>query len=309
MKSIHTLCPYLAVPLSLCHKVNGEHILASALGTPESFKIDADESENQRLNVELDVPILRSKLLQLLAIANGVISRSGKDFVVLSGALPSGHEVRVKLAPGTAEFSTPNPVDKDPISGKVTGIKGFDHEVKYLADKVLVGMRRRGLEVETSVPQLIDSTTKVSMELNLNLLLRFMCRTAYLMTVATLGDAAISSQSGVQYRRAINSTDLTHDNLLEIGIGGGFLDLPNHPIQFTNPHKGGHTLACVTMSDLMVSHVVLFNNFVATFITPNPNSDSEEHQSLVFFIDPAKRTYSKTDFQSEFLAMRAKVVE
>jgi hypothetical protein len=125
MKSIHTLCPYLAIPLSECPEVNGEHILASALGTPESFKIDADASENQRLNVELDAPMPRSEMLQLLAVSAGVVSRIDKDHVVLTGALPSGDTARVKLAPGSAEFSLPHPVEKDQASGLVTGVKGF----------------------------------------------------------------------------------------------------------------------------------------------------------------------------------------
>ena len=125
MESTHTLCPYLAIPLSECKSVNGEHILASALGTPESFKIDADASENQRLNIELDVPMLRSEMLQLLAVSAGVVSRSDKDHVVLTGALPTGDTARVRLAPGSAEFSLPYPVEKDPTSGLVTGVKGF----------------------------------------------------------------------------------------------------------------------------------------------------------------------------------------
>ncbi|MBU2122961.1 MAG: hypothetical protein KJ999_21305 [Gammaproteobacteria bacterium] len=308
MKSIHTLCPYLAIPLSECKKVNGEHILASALGTPESFKIDADASENQRLNVELDAPMMHSEMLQLLAVANGVVSRTDKDHVVLTGALPSGDAARLKLAPGSAEFSLPFPVEKDPTSGLVTGVKGFGSEAQELADKVLKGMEKRGLQVEVSEPRSIDSNMKFSMEVDLNHLLRFMCRTAYLMTVATLGDAAIASPSGEQYRRAINTIGLTGDTLLEIGIEGRFLDAPMHPIQFANPHQGGHTLACVPLAGKLVTYVVLFGVFHATFITPNPCARNVEPQSLVFFIDPATKACTRSDFVAELNASRVKIV-
>ena len=306
MESTHTLCPYLAIPLSECKSVNGEHILASALGTPESFKIDADASENQRLNIELDVPMLRSEMLQLLAVSAGVVSRSDKDHVVLTGALPTGDTARVRLAPGSAEFSLPYPVEKDPTSGLVTGVKGFGPDAKELADKVLKGMEKRGLKVQASEPQPIDSAMKISLEMDLNLLLRFMCRTAYLMTVATLGDTAITSQSGERYRHAINTVGLTRDTLIEIGIGGLFLDPPRHPIQFANPHHNGHTLACVPLAGMMVSHVVLFGVFHASFITANPCREAEEPNSLVFFIDPATKACTRSDLLSELAASKVK---
>lgn len=307
MKSTHTLCPYKAIPLSECPQVNGEHILASALGTPESFKINADASENQRLNVELDVPMLRSEMLQLLAVSAGAVSRSDKDHVVLTGALPSGDTARVKLAPGSAVFSLPRPVEKDPASGLVTAVKGFGPEAKELADKVLKGMEKRGLQVEASEPQPIDSTMKISMELDLNLLLRFLCRTAYLVTVATLGDTAIASRSGEQYRRAINTVGMTRDSLIEIGIGGRFLDPPRHPIQFANPHPKGHTLACVPLADKMISHVVLFGVFHATFITDNPCAHDAKPHSLVFYIDPGTKACTKSDLVTELNASRVKI--
>lgn len=306
MKSIHTLCPYLAVPLSQRPDVNGEHILASALGTPESFKIDADAAENQRLNVELDVPMLRSEMLQLLAVANGVISRSDKDFVVLSGTLPNGDAARVKLSPRNAEFTLAYPVEVDPKSGQVKVVKGFGPQAQSLANQVLKKYQKRGLQVEASEPLSMPSDMKFSMDVDLNLLLRFMCRTAYLMTVATLGDAAIDSPSGEQYRRAINTTGLTRDTLREIGIEGLFLDPPRHPIQFANPHPGGHTLACVPLARKMVSHVVLFDVFHATFITPNPCPDHDEAKSLVFYIDPATKASNRSDFMSELSAARIK---
>lgn len=166
--------------------------------------------------------MLRSEILQLLAVSAGVVPRSDKDHVVLTGALPTGDTARVKLAPGSAEFSLPYPVEKDPTSGLVTGVKSFGPDAKELADKVLKGMEKRGFQVQASEPQPIDSTMEISLVMYLNLMLRFLCRTACLMTVATLGDIAIASQSEEQYRRATNTVGLTRDTLIEIGIGGTF---------------------------------------------------------------------------------------
>lgn len=306
MKSIHTLCPYLATPLSACPSVNGEHILASALGTPDSFVLQCDESENQRLNVELDVPTLRMEMLQLLAVANGAVSRSGKDSVTLAGTLPNGDAAKVKLSIAGAQFNVARPVETHPITGLVSAVKGFGPQAQQRAAEVVTQYRRKGIQVEVSVPQPQPSDVKVSVELDLNLLLRFMIRSAYLMTVATLGDAAIALVSGEQYRRAINTSGLTHDSLLEIGIGGGMAEPSDNPLQFANPYPGGHTLACSAMGELMLSHVVLFSAFYGTFITPNPCPN--DPQSLVFYIDPATKRCTSSDVVTELTAGRVKAL-
>ncbi len=159
LKSIHTLCPYLVVPLIQCAEVNGEHILASALGTPESFKLDTDASENQRLNIELDVPMLKNEMIQLLAVARGVTSRSGKDFVVLNGVLGNGDKARLKLTPEKAEFSILSPVETDPQSGMVLAVKGFGSEAKTHADEVIKKYKKKGVDLDWLTPPIHEACT------------------------------------------------------------------------------------------------------------------------------------------------------
>ncbi len=142
--------------------------------------------------------------------------------------------------------------------------------------------------------------------LDTNLLLRFMCRTSYLMSVATLGDAAIASTSGERYRCAINTTGLNPEMLKEIGIVGLSGDPALHPFQFSNPYHGGHTLACVPMGEMMLTYVALFGVFHSSFITPNPAYFEHEYQSLVFYINPSTKECSRSDFLTEFTANRAK---
>lgn len=304
MNITNTLCPYLAKPLSECAKVNGEHILASALGTPDSFVLQCDESENQRLNVELDVPTLRMEMLQLLAVASGAVSRSGKDSVTLTGTLRNGDAVKVKLSPDGAQFNVAVPVETHPQTGLVSAVKGFGPQAQHRAAEVINRYRNKGLQVTASEPQTLPSVVEASMTLDLNLLLRFMCRSAYLMTVATLGDAAIASVSGDQYRRAINTAGMTHGTLLDIGIGGVMAEPSKHPLQFANPYQGGHTLACAAMTEMMVSHVVLFGVFYATFITQNPCPD--DPQSRIFYIDPATKACISSEVAAEMAAGRFK---
>lgn len=306
MKSMHTLCPYLATPLSECPSINGEHILASALGTPDSFVLQCDESENQRLNVDLDAPALRMEVLQLLAVANGVVSRSGKDSVTLTGTLPNGDAAKVRLSTAGAQFTIARPVETHPITGLVSAVKGFGPQAQQRASEVVKQYRRKGIQVELSEPQPQPSDVKVSAALDLNLLLRFMIRSAYLVTVAALGDVAIDSVSGAQYRRAINTTGLTHDALLQIGIGGGMTEPSDNPLLFANPYPGGHTLACSAMGELMLSHVVLFSTLYSTFITHNPCPDVP--QSRVFYIEPATKRCTTSDVMAEMTAGRVKTL-
>jgi hypothetical protein len=169
MKFKNTLCPYSQVALKRCANVNQEHILGSALGGPDGLVIRCEEAHNQRLNVELDVP-----------------------------AMPNGDPAKVTLSPNGARFTATKPVDIDPTTGLVRGVTGFGNEAQHRAEEVIARYRSKGLHLQASEPQTLPSVVKVSATLDGNLLLRLMCRTAYLMTVATLGDVAIISDSGEQ---------------------------------------------------------------------------------------------------------------
>ena len=77
---------------------------------------------------------------------------------------------------------------------------------------------------------------------------------------------------------------------------------------FPSLHRqhNGHTLACVPLAGMMVSHVVLFGVFHASFITANPCREAEEPNSLVFFVDPATKACTRSDLLSELAASRVK---
>lgn len=124
------------------------------------------------------------------------------------------------------------------------------------------------------------------------------------MTVATLGNVAIISDSGEQYLRAINTKGMNRDTLADSFIGAIQAEPSRHPLTFQNPYPGGHTLACLATHDCLLSHVVLFGVFYATFITRNPSGYGGD--SRVFFINPASREYNASDFSCEVAAGRIK---
>ena len=56
-------------------------------------------------------------------------------------------------------------------------------------------------------------------------------------------------------------------------IGAIQAEPSQHPLTFENPYPGGHTLACLATHDSLLSHVVLFGVFYATF-TPGCSSST-----------------------------------
>ncbi len=105
-----------------------------------------------------------------------------------------------------------------------------------------------------------------------------------------------------QYLRAINTKGMTRDTLTDNFIGAIQAEPSQHPLTFENPYAGGHTLACLATHDSLLSHVVLFGVFYATFITRNPSGYGGD--SRVFFINPASRDYKASDFVKEANAGR-----
>ena len=95
---------------------------------------------------------------------------------------------------------------------------------------------------------------------------------------------------------------MTRDTLTDNFIGAIQAEPSQHPLTFENPYAGGHTLACLATHDSLLSHVVLFGVFYATFITRNPSGYGGD--SRVFFINPASRDYKASDFVKEANAGR-----
>jgi hypothetical protein len=97
---------------------------------------------------------------------------------------------------------------------------------------------------------------------------------------------------------------MTRDTLADNFIGAIQAEPSQHPLTFANPYPGGHTLACLATHDSLLSHVVLFGVFYATFITRNPAGYGGD--SRVFFINPASREYKASDFSREVTSGRIK---
>lgn len=144
-------CPYSTRLLTDCETVNKEHILPMALGAPQSFCVSADAGENSRMNDLIDSPACNNSLTRLIAASQGVVSRSGPVEVELIGTETStGNEVRSKLSQDGADFRFSKPVDVDPTSGVIKGVRGFGDTAEQMAQQIKRNFERKhkGARVE-----------------------------------------------------------------------------------------------------------------------------------------------------------------
>jgi hypothetical protein len=110
----NTLCPYSTKPLSEAAEVNGEHIIPSGLGAPESFTVPCSAIENSLMNQQVDAPFLNMPLLRLLSAGQGVSARSGEITAELQGVIEStGDKVKAVLGKGRADFRFAVPIETD----------------------------------------------------------------------------------------------------------------------------------------------------------------------------------------------------
>ena len=278
-----TLCPYSTEPLDGSEPENAEHILPSALGAPENFTVPAKAAKNLEMNKLIDEPAIHDPVLRLLAVAQGVKSRSGSVKVDLQGtAIALGADVRVTLSQDGATFKLRSPVDRDPETGEIRGIMGFGDDAQKLADQFQRDNAKKGKTVAAGDVIPHPSDVHVETAMDYHVVRRELLKIAYLMTVRVFGDDAIVSESGRLYRAAIMTS--TVEELKEVGIGGAtFQDFPPG---LPRPHqKNQHVLTCVRIGRTILSGVTLFGGINGFFVTPATGFSAEDQVGEVVVID------------------------
>jgi|GEM_PF-1203717 len=290
----NTLCPYLVRPLADCSEVNGEHILPSAFGTPDNFTIQADAFENQRINFELDAPTINMTALKMIAVSQGVKSRSGDVELKIIGVIDeTGEEVNSIFSSDGFKATFRNPVEMDEKTHKVRLVKGMGEDAMRRAEAIKAAYESKGFSVEIGNATTISHPTiGHNLDLDLNLLNRMMVKAGYLMTVRLFGDSAIIGKSGSIYRSALMAKDI--QAIACTGIGGKFDS--QMPWFLPKPRTVGHTLACFMLGKTVVSSVTLFGIFHAYFITPSDGIAGSDLDGEVIYIDPATSKLSSTPY-------------
>ena len=186
---------------------------------------------------------------------------------MIGNEIATGNEVRSKLSQNGADFRFSKPVDVDPTSGVMKGVRGFGDAAEKLAQQIKRNYERKheGARVElgeaVSHPQ---PWIEHELELDLNLLRQELVKIAYLMTVRVFGDQAILSPSGALYRAAMFAEDT--NAILATGIKGSTFNAM--PFGFPKPRNNQHALTCFRLGESIMSAVTLFGMFNALFATP-----------------------------------------
>jgi len=282
-------------PLSECPSVNGEHILPSAFGAPESFTVPADASENQRINIELDAPTINMSLLRMIAMAQGVKTRSGDiDLKTVGVIQETGEEVNSTFSANGFKTSFRKPVEESAHTGYVRVVKGMGEDAMRMAQAIKTKYEKKGLQVEIGDPvSIAKPTINHRLELDVNLLRRMMVKIAYLMTVRLFGDEAIQSDNGRIYRSAMMAKD--DEAMSKTGIGGGTYE-EQQPSFLPKSLETGHTLSCFRFGAQVVSSVTLFGIFRAFFVTPANKISATDGYGEVIRIDAATSTLSSKPY-------------
>lgn len=278
-----TLCPYSTEPLDGSAPENAEHILPSALGAPENFTLPAKAAKNLEMNELIDEPAIHDPVLRLMAVAQGVKSRSGSVKVDLQGtAVALGADARVTLSQEGATFKLRNPVDRDPETGEIRGILGFGDDAEKLAGQFQRDSAKKGKKVATGETIPHPSEVHIRTAMDYHVVRRELLKIAYLMTVRVFGDEAILSDSGQLYRAAMMTS--TVEELKEVGISGAaFQDFyPGFPRPQQRNH---HVLTCVRMGETIVSAVTLFGGINGFFVTPSTGFSADDAVGEVVVID------------------------
>lgn len=280
-------CPYSTRLLTACETVNQEHILPMALGAPQSFCVWADAGKNSKMNDLIDSPVCNDSLMRLIATSQGVVSRSGPVKVELIGIeATTGNEVRSTLSKDGAGFRFSKPVDVDPASGVVKGVRGFGDAAVQLAQQIKRNYERKHKGACVELGEAINHQQpwiKHELELDLNLLRQELVKIAYLMTVRVFGDQAILSSSGALYRAAMFANDATA--MKATGIKGSAYN--SMPPGFPKPRSGQHALTCFRLGDNIMTGVTLFGMFNAFFVTPAADFTVDDAHGELVIIDAA----------------------
>lgn len=265
-KANQTICPYTAKPLiSLLPGVNDEHVLPVAIGAPASFYVKASAAANSAMNELIDAPFSNSGLIRFLAMAQGVVSRSGPVIANLPGKiLETGDSIRLAMSTSHIDVSFDKPVVVDPQTKRVVAVKGYGSKAMAHAQRIKKDYQKKQLVVEigerltTHNPEI-----QVSLEADNQIINRELVKICYLFSVWVFGDSAITSTSGAIYRKALECEDPQ-------GSDPSLLTTDNEISGITPPTSGNsHYLSSTVIGEHLVTHVSLFGIFSLTLLTPS----------------------------------------
>jgi hypothetical protein len=282
---VQTLCPYSLAPLASGDS-NDEHILPAALGAPSSFTVRALAAENSRMNDLIDEPTVNDPLVRFLAVAKGVVSRSGPVKAAVPGTIQDGGEkVRAMFSQGGLDLKFQQPVDTD-SQGRVIGVRGFGDAARQMAIQIVDNYAKKGIAAQIGTGMSTENP-RVNVQLvgDMFMIRRQMFKIAYLMTVRLFGDDAITGPSGEQFRAAMLATNDEELRQCPI-VGAAFRPLP--PGFERSSSRADHAITCAMVPRAgLATSVDLLGCFTLFAVTPTDGIQATEMTGEVITINAA----------------------
>ncbi|QKV63528.1 hypothetical protein HUW52_11760 [Pseudomonas sp. 43A] len=284
----NTLCPYLVRPLIEVGQINREHVLPVGIGAPESFFVEAALSENSRLNELIDAPMVNDQLIKMLCMMADIHGRSGGKTATMHGETEVGGRFTANVSKESIDFKYRKPIEKNKLTGDFL-VKGFSEEVFEEAAKIAKNMADKGRNRQGDITMLIHSKERLDMSFysDFMLIVREAIKAAYLFTVKTYGDIAITSKSGHVFRAAFEAR--TEEKLRASGLYWQQLPADHYEpiVKLTAKH---HMFMTSIKEDMMYTQVILFGGLSFIFWTPRDDIEFE-HDGCGKLIDASKQCF------------------
>lgn len=281
------ICPYTCEPISAI-EVSCEHIVPDALGGPEIFALAADKTRNSAYGASVDIRLIRSPLMGMVAARAGVETRSGPSTWKTQGQLMAdGSPVELVGSKDALAFRFRKPVDVDPETRRVRAVKGFGADLDKELARVTKDLLRKGWELVPTATQVLGSDVRGSFEHNLSEATQGLTKIAYLATVWAVGDGFINTAAGAQYRRWLD-VEPTAEALEAAGLrplGTSLLKTQGKPTQ--------HHIVCVISGQTVLTSVRLFNEplFELALAVEVPELQLLDGHGCLMTIDAANKTF------------------
>ncbi|MEX8195326.1 hypothetical protein [Comamonas guangdongensis] len=283
------ICPYACQPISSI-EVSCEHIVPDALGGPATFALAADKTHNSVYGASVDIRLIRSPLMGMIAARAGVETRSGPSTWKTQGHLVAdGSPVELVGSKDAVAFRFLKPVEVDPVTRRVQAIKGFGADVDKELARVTKDLKRKGWDLTPTGHEVLDSNVRGSFEHNLSEATQGLTKIAYLATVWAVGDRFINTEAGAQYRRWLSVEPTV--NALEAAelrpLGGSLFKAQGTPTQ--------HHIACVVSGQTVLTGVRLFNEplFEIAIAVEVPELQLPEDHGHLVIIDAVAKTFEE----------------
>jgi hypothetical protein len=293
-----TLCPYLLKPIANLptDAVDSEHIIPHAMGGSNQFVLPVDKLTNSTFGRTVDSDLIHDPMPRFIAATQGVQSRTGEITVQLPGIIvETGEDMTVAFGKsGMGEHRIKNHHPKDPTSGKLLGLCGFDDQFEKDLERLTEGSNKKRWET-SNYRKIENPCIKVDIPSDPLKVSKGLAKIAYLMACRTFGDTFALSPDAEAYRAAIQAKDWDDFDACGLHLLWG-AELPLVLLPDIATHQ--HLIACFGVGSLIMVTVKLFGGVaVSTFAFPARDSTIRDLDGVVVINDSLDRAITEQRLQ------------